>query len=299
MNHTSPLLSYLGQALGVPLGAIPLSDCRIQKPYLLKKHSISEDGTTILMAVPYLVTADAFDQRRNLSLYAVSKDYHGYFDALGKDILPRLAALYPDAHFALFADHSPIAEADAAARCGLGALGRHGLLITPAYGSFVFLGEIVTDMPYEAVTGHPAPQIPQEPQRCHGCGTCIRACPGKCLPESRDTCLSALTQKKGILTDAEVGLLKEHDLIWGCDTCQLTCPLNQAVLREGRDTPIRYFLEDRVLSLDAEALEQMPREIFDTYAFAWRGKDVLLRNIKHWGKEDAHDTTAAGPHGER
>ncbi|MBQ2734751.1 MAG: hypothetical protein IJF33_02865, partial [Clostridia bacterium] len=55
---------------------IPLSACRITKPYLLERAGIT-DGNVIVLAIPYFSLA-CMNPNRNLSAYAVSRDYHGF-----------------------------------------------------------------------------------------------------------------------------------------------------------------------------------------------------------------------------
>ena len=273
------ILETISSPVGTPSRAIPLSCCKPARSYLFEREGIPQTGTAILFTVPYLMTADAENPARNQSLYAVAKDYHGYMRELSREILPVLRENFPAYTFALFADHSPICEVDAAARAGLGVLGANGLLITPDYGSFVFLGEVVTDAPYEAVVGASRPDFPEKPPLCEGCGACLEACPAGCAGScDRQLCLSALTQKKGTLTPEETEVIRQNRLVWGCDTCQLVCPHNQRVIHEGRDTPISYFRENRVLRVDTETLDAMTDEAFASRAYAWRGRSVIRRN---------------------
>ena len=274
------VLSYLEQCLPVPASAIPLSSCQILRPYLLERKGLSTQGTAFLFAVPYVLYKDVEDPHRNLSLYAVPRDYHGYFDELGEQLLPSLKRHFPAYEFALFSDHSPINEVNAAALCGLGVVGMNGLLLHKIYGSFVFLAEIVTNAPWEIATGLDASQIPTgEPPLCRGCGHCLHACPAKCLPYHREGCLSALTQKKGALTPEEISRLAQHPLVWGCDACQLVCPYNKLVIKKKTDTPIPYFREQRCVTLTEETLLDMSEQAFSQRAYAWRGKTVILRNL--------------------
>jgi epoxyqueuosine reductase len=282
---TPTMLETVWSLLGVPACAIPLSVCRPAKTYLLERAGISMAGTAILFAVPYVMTADVGDPRRNLSLYAVPKDYHGYMKELEAAVLPRLREAYPDLTFALFADHSPIMEVDAAARAGLGVLGMNGLLLTPEYGSFVFIGELITDADYTLVTGEPTPDFPADPPRCEGCGLCVKACPAGCRAGDRSGCLSALTQKKGELTPEEADAIIKGGLVWGCDACQLACPHNRAVIEDGRDTPVPYFRKDRLIRADAEALAAMDDAAFKARAYSWRGRAVIERNIRLFDDE--------------
>lgn len=274
------MLDTIRSLLGTPACAIPLSYCKPAKSYLLEQADIGAEGTAILFSVPYVLSKDVQDPARNVSLYAVPRDYHGYMKELEETVLPKLKECFPAYRYSLFADHSPICEADAAARAGLGVMGSNGLLITPAYGSFVFIGEIVTDADYETVTGDRAPDFPAEPPICEGCGACIAACPAGCRGGDRAGCLSALTQKKRSLTEEEAAAIRQGGLVWGCDTCQLVCPHNLRVIREGGNTPIPYFLADRLLRVDNAALEAMSDGDFTSRAYAWRGRAVIRRNAE-------------------
>ena len=245
---------------------IPLSSCRILRPYLLEREGI-KDGTVILMAVPYL-TAAATAPDRNLSAYAVSRDYHGFFAELFDSLLPLLRKKFPEHRFAGFADHSPIAEVEAAARAGLGVIGENGLLITERYSSYVFLGEIVTDAHIDCNVG--------EIGTCEGCGACRRACPMHTL----GTCLSALTQKKGDLTADEQEAILKYGSVWGCDICQEVCPHTRSALESGSIlSPVPYFGESSIPHLTTSILDSLSDADFRARAFAWRGRDTVRRNL--------------------
>ncbi len=282
------LLSYLAPRLPSRPAAIPLTACRLTRPYLLERAGIPVTGTAVLFTVPYLVSEDARAAERNLSLYAVGRDYHTYICALESTLLPCLREAYPAYRFTFFADHAPLAEVETAARAGLGVVGDNGLLLTPDHGSFVFIAEICTDMDYDAVTGGTTPPDTTAPiPHCEGCGACRVACP---VAATGEMCLSALTQQKGDLSDADAARLRRHDLVWGCDTCQLVCPHNRAVLSGEADTTIDYFREARITNLTPEALAAMDATAFAARAYAWRGRDVLLRNLRL----HADDPPAAG-----
>ena len=245
---------------------VSLRDCRVVRSYLLERVGITE-GTAIMMAVPYV---SSIPSERNLSLYAASEDYHLYFEQLFERILPPLRAQFPNHRFAGFADHSPLDEVDTAARAGLGVRGDHGLLLTRDHSSFVFLGEIITD----AIL--PAASLPVG--ECHHCGACRHACPVD-LDKSR--CLSALTQKKGTLSPEEEQLRDSHSLIWGCDTCQLACPYTAEALHRGtlcRTPP--FFRKNILAQLSEESVNQMDETAFRQRAYAWRGRNVILRNLR-------------------
>ena len=288
------MLDTIRSLLGVPACAIPLSVCRPARTYLLDRAGIPYTGTAVLFAIPYVMTEDIRNPERNLSLYAVPRDYHGYMKELDTAVLPSLRKAYPQHTFALFADHSPILEADAAARAGLGVLGINGLLITKEYGSFVFIGEIIIDADYSTVTGESLPSFPAEPPTCEKCGACLAACPMGCREGDRANCLSALTQKKGTLTETEINAVRKGGLAWGCDACQLACPHNIHVIREGQDTTIPYFLEKRLTRIRIDTLAAMSDHKFASRAYSWRGRGVIARNLDlleedHTRSEDQND----------
>jgi epoxyqueuosine reductase len=189
-----------------------------------------------------------------------------------------LRALHPGHRFAPGTDNSPLDERQCARLAGVGIQGLNGLIIVEPYGSWVFLGTILTDLPL--------PSAKEPSGTCIQCGACVRACPGGALrtsPFDESRCLSALTQKKGQLTPEEETLLAAHPLIWGCDICQRVCPYNKDVL----PSPLRDLSgEDSVpylSSLSQEDLEGLSNRTFRAKygdrAFAWRGPAVLRRNL--------------------
>ncbi len=248
-------------------GFLPLDACKINRPYLLERADISH-GSVVLFAMPYYTPA--CDEKRNLSSYAVSRDYHLYFKMLSEQLLSILREEFPQHRFAAFADHSPIDERTAAATAGLGVLGKNGLLITEKYSSYVFLGEILTDA---TLACEPLPI-----QSCLECGACKSACPltmGEC-----EECLSSLTQRKSALSSSEEETILKYGSVWGCDLCQEVCPHTKKAKQEGTVyTPISFFCENSLSVLTRSTLLAMDDEAFAARAYSWRGKEVILRNL--------------------
>ncbi len=256
---------------------ISLSEAHVIKPYLFDRCGISrESGSALITCVPYYSGV-----AENISVYACSRDYHLYFERLFDRLIPKLRELYPGYSFYGFADHSPISEVHAAAMAGLGVIGDNHLFITEKHSSFVFLGEIISDMP--------AKKYGLEPylggvRTCFHCGACSRGC-----PEGLDvtSCLSALTQKKGELDDAERARLTSHGIAWGCDRCQNVCPYTKKAIASGSIfTPIDFFYEHRLENIDLDSLWSMSEDEFFERAFSWRGKETLARNLKILGGKE-------------
>ncbi|MBQ8415579.1 MAG: epoxyqueuosine reductase [Clostridia bacterium] len=247
---------------------LPLEACLLTKPYLLEKEGI-DAGSVVMLAIPYY-TPFCEDPTRNLSAYAVPRDYHLFFKDLFGEILTLLNKHFPKHRFAAFADHSPINEIDAAAKAGLGVIGKNGLLITEKYSSYVFLGEIITDAIIPAVS--------KEIRTCLDCGACRRACS---MTEKGCPCLSSLTQKKGELNEAEKAWLRSHPLVWGCDTCQEVCPHTIQAKKNGTVySPIPFFNEEPIGHLTGAVLEHLSDGEFSMRAYAWRGRKTIERNLE-------------------
>ena len=223
-----------------------LLDCRA-------KSRIPKNAKTVIMAFfPYRVKKE---RPQNISRYAAVGDYHKICGDFLNRAVSSLKKEFPEKSFEYFVDNSPIPEVYAASAAGLGIVGDNGLLITPRYGSFVFLGSIVTDMEISCENRY---------TECMHCGFCRNACP-VCLDKSR--CLSAISQKKGELSADERESLKANGIVWGCDICAEVCPFNKAVDYSN----IKEFSEsykDR-FSYDEDITGR---------AYEWRGHATVQRN---------------------
>lgn len=266
LDHIKKLLKKYNIELS---SSLLLSECEIKRPYLLERNGIDmQSGSVVIFAVPYLTEKSL--GKRNISSYAVSRDYHIFFKDLFDSIISDLREKYPHHRFAGFTDHSPINEIDAAARAGIGVRGVNHLLITDKYSSYVFLGEIITDTIL--------PSYASEPRSCTHCGRCIASCP--CISDI-SLCLSSLTQKKGELNDGERKKIKESGCAWGCDICQNVCPYTLSAIKNGTIfTPIDFFKESATPILDSKMIENMSDEKFRERAYSWRGKSTIIRNLK-------------------
>lgn len=250
------------------LSSLPLSKCRIIREYKLLRCGFSDLSSlnVYVIAVPYKCHDTV---ERNISEYAVSCDYHLYFKNLFERVTSALKEKYPEYSFCGFADSSPIDEIHAAARSGLGVIGKNNLLLTKKYSSYVFLGEIITDYP-ESI--HTLSGI----SSCIGCGACQKICPKNDI----GICLSDLTQKKGELSDTEIDAIKKYGSAWGCDMCQAVCPHTKKAEAGGEIyTKIEFFKNNRTPYLTKETIENMTDEEFLSRAYSWRKKETVLRNL--------------------
>ena len=226
---------------------------------------------TILVALfPYFAGEN---KNSNLSKYCQSLDYHKVCTSIMDKILK--GCNFKD--YKIFCDTGLLIDRMVAHDASLGFFGKNSMLINEKYGSYFFIAYALLNEDLEKTKN-------TDTKTCIGCNKCIQSCPGGAIESSGkvniDKCLSHITQKKGELTDKEQSLIKKGGLIFGCDVCQDVCPHNKNVQK----TKIDAFLKNRIekLSLcDIEGLSNKEfKEKYGDYAFSWRGKKVLERNLK-------------------
>ena len=198
-------------------------------------------------------------------------DYHYIL----QDKLDRLAKgieeLTADFEYKGMVDTGALVDTAVAQRAGIGFIGKNGLVISKEFGSYMFLGELITNLDIE-------PDQPVD-YGCGDCNRCVTACPTSCLigdgSMNAKRCLSFQTQDKGVM-DLEFRK-KIKTVIYGCDICQICCPYNK-----GLDNPLATEIDP-----DLSHPELLPflelsngqfKEKFGHVAGSWRGKNILQRN---------------------
>lgn len=211
-----------------------------------------------------------------ISKYAYGKDYHFVMKRLLKELLSEIRQEVPDTRGRPFVDSAPVMDKVWAQKGGLGWIGKNTNLLSPRYGSFFYIGELIIDLELEY----------DEPVKdyCGSCRKCIDACPTGALtgPYRIDAsrCISYLTiEKKGDLPESMKGTY--DDWIFGCDTCQDVCPWNRKA-RYGEHEDLQPHPD--LLSLSRGDWENLSREHFNAifrHSAVKRTKyQGLMRNIK-------------------
>ena len=231
---------------------------------------IEREGFRPKSAIVYLLPYYG-GETNNLSIYAASLDYHLAIAEVNAALSDTVLAEHPDARVKGYGDHSPIDERHAALIGGLGIAGDNGLIINEKYGSYVFVADLLTDIDPEKMGA----SLPLEIKGCESCGACRRACPTGILRGEGIDCLSAITQRKGELTDDEKNLMRSYNTAWGCDICQTSCPHNRHPVL----TPVEFFYRERIPHLTRDILDNMNEEEFSRRAFAWRKRKTVERNL--------------------
>ncbi|WP_373197751.1 tRNA epoxyqueuosine(34) reductase QueG [Streptococcus sanguinis] len=240
------------------------------------KLSLASAKTIISIAVAY---PHKLKQQPQKTAYKRGKftpnswglDYHYVL----QDKLDRLAKgieeMTADFEYKGMVDTGALVDTAVAQRAGIGFIGKNGLVISKEFGSYMFLGELITNLYIE-------PDQPVD-YGCGDCNRCVTACPTSCLigdgSMNAKRCLSFQTQDKGVM-DLEFRK-KIKTVIYGCDICQICCPYNK-----GLDNPLATEIDP-----DLSHPELLPflelsngqfKEKFGHVAGSWRGKNILQRN---------------------
>ena len=158
-----------------------------------------------------------------IASYACNLDYHSTIKGMLSTLYSSLKVEYPSLKARIFTDSAPLLEKQLAVEAGLGWIGRQSLLVTPQFGTFVLLGELVIDEDVDLY------DTPFEESRCGSCHRCIDACPQNAILPTKNIdarrCISCLTiEKQSGTAPADNDL---NGWIFGCDECQSCCPHNR------------------------------------------------------------------------
>ncbi|KLK99864.1 epoxyqueuosine reductase [Bacillus pumilus] len=170
-------------------------------------------------------------------------------------------------------DTGELSDRAVAERAGIGFSAKNCMIITPEFGSYVYLAEMITNVPFE-----PDEKIEDQ---CGTCNKCVDSCPTGALVNpgqlNSQRCISFLTQTKGFLPDefrSKIG-----NRLYGCDTCQTVCPINK-----GKDFHLHPEMEpdpEIAKPLLKPLLTISNREFKEKYGHvsgSWRGKKPIQRN---------------------
>ena len=179
----------------------------------------------------------------------------------------------PTAKVKSMVDTGELSDRAVAERAGIGWSAKNCSIITPEFGSYVYLGEMITNIPFE-------PDVPMEDE-CGDCTLCLDACPTGALIQggqlNAQRCIAFLTQTKTSIPEefrAKIG-----NRVYGCDTCQTVCPKNKGKHNFHQrafhpDPELAKPLLQPMLSLSNRQF----KEKFGHVSGSWRGKNPIQRN---------------------
>jgi epoxyqueuosine reductase len=238
-----------------------------------------ETGSVIMLGLNYGPEGDplgslALKDRATISVYARHRDYHQLIKGRLKGIAARLKSR-SGAEVKVFVDTAPLMEKPLAEAAGIGWQGKHTNIVSKEFGSWLFLGAILT----EAVLPADVP----ERDHCGSCRACLDICPTNAFPApyrlDARRCISYLT------IEHEGPIPREFrkaigNRIYGCDDCLAVCPWNKfaQTTREAK-LKAREDLAAPPLA-DLAALDEAGfRERFSGSPIKRIGRGRFLRNV--------------------
>lgn len=170
----------------------------------------------------------------------------------------------------IIVDTSPLSDRAIAVRSGLGIIRRNNMFYHKKYGSYIHIGALLTDIDIHSK------DVKRISDPCGHCRRCVSACPGQAIlgdgTIDSNKCVSFLTQKK-TLNEQESKVIGR--MIYGCDTCQRVCPVNQGI-----DNPVgKCIVQPDVEFSDLLGMSNKAfKDSFQKTSSGWRGKRTLQRN---------------------
>jgi epoxyqueuosine reductase len=212
--------------------------------------------------------------RGAISVYARGDDYH---DPIKKRLktLARWLLAHAGGDVKVFVDTAAVMEKPLAHAAGLGWQGKHTNLVSREYGSWLFLGAILTtlDLPRDSDGG----------SHCGSCRKCLDACPTNAFPAPYQLdarrCISYLTiEHKGPIPHEFRAAMGNR--IYGCDDCLAVCPWNKFA-QEGHEAKLKAREELRAPSLaELSQLDDASfRALFTKSPIKRIGRDRFIRNV--------------------
>lgn len=228
VTHTEPFIIELQhfreqQLAGLFTNRRHRHFAKIEKFYDVK--SVLANARSVITACEYYYTDedDDLSEPGNPCGRIARYTWRNYY----RDLRHRLEKLAEyihskNAHSYVVHSNGPVAEKPLAQRSGLGYYGKHSILIHPVYGSWVVLGEIITDLDLD-------PDRPLS-MDCRDCRACIDACPTQAIKEpyiiDRTRCIQELTNWCGPIPEDIMEVWSTR--LYGCTTCQDACPQNRS-----------------------------------------------------------------------
>ena len=165
-------------------------------------------------------------EKGKISRYAWGRDYHKVMTKKLKALARWLEEQEETIQARFYCDTGPVQDKFWAQQAGLGWIAKNGNLITREYGSWVFLGEVLTTLELTPDTPHT--------EHCGTCTRCLDACPTDAFPQpfvvNAKRCIAYQTiENRAAELPKEINL---NNWVAGCDICQEVCPWNQRFAKE-------------------------------------------------------------------
>jgi epoxyqueuosine reductase len=211
---------------------------------------------------PQHETGRSEDLTGKISRYAWGDDYHEVVAGKLRELLSWIKQHHAEADGKVCVDIQPVMDKAWAARAGLGWIGKHTNLITPEFGSWVFIGELLLNLDLE-------PEETGVADQCGSCSLCIGACPTSAIVEpyvlDANLCISHATIESRMSEIRPEVAEHLEGWLYGCDICQDVCPWNQMT-----NVSIEPRFQARAGNVNA-SLSEIQQLTPEAYAARFRG----------------------------
>lgn len=217
-----PLQEWLASGFHADMDYMQRHADKRQDPRLLV------DGARSIISLLFAYKPDRrMEGPHRVAQYAYGEDYHERLKRMLYQLMERIAERYPDFSARPFVDTAPISDRHWAQRAGLGWLGKNTLLVNPHWGSYCYIGELVTTAECDCY------ETPLS-DGCGDCSRCVDACPNHAIvcregegayqvDARRCTSYNTIENRAAELPPS----LDTRGYVFGCDICQLACPYNE------------------------------------------------------------------------
>jgi len=234
-------------------------------------YDLDKYKSAIVIGVPYFKSNKRVDNIKRNEVYFSSSSWGEDYHKVVQKRLDEIIKIINDKDAIGKVDTSILNDKYLGYKAGLGFYGKNNLLINKKYGSYFFIGIVLTTLELE--------KDKTVEYGCSDCNLCVEACPTKAIAsEYEETkCLSYITQKKGELSLKE----KEHmnNCIYGCDICAKVCPYNK-----NADYGIKEFKLQGKEIINIDDYKPLTNKEFNKkygdLSGSWKGKGIIERNIK-------------------
>ncbi len=192
-----------------------------------------EDAKSVIaLAYPYNTGFEHKSDYAKISRYAWGSDYHDIIKKKLKQLARNITELVPGSEHRVYVDTGPTMDRQWAVRAGLGWQGKSGNIINNKYGSYFFIGLIISSIEFEEES--------LIKDYCGKCTACLDLCPTKAITEpgivDSNKCLAYWTieakPEKEIPDEIAQNM---QGWAYGCDVCQDVCPWNKKIKQNSFD----------------------------------------------------------------
>jgi len=235
------------------------------------RNVLDNAQSVLVFSHSYFTGIDHTDNNYKISRYAWGDDYHSILLEKLKKIENFLISLFPNCKTKSYVDTGPILEKQWAVRSGLGWQGKNSLILNKDYGSYFFIGIIITDLIFQN------DEVVDD--KCGTCTKCINACPTNAIIDDKvidsNKCISYWTIEAK--HDVAIPLEIRNNIngwAFGCDICQEVCPWNK---NKPKLTTEMSFFPRYGTNLNSEELKKMSNEEFN---FKYKNSPIKRTKLK-------------------